>query len=364
MKHNRPALQKWAYRLSRALIAVLWLAHDTGCLLPDVTLKDQDSGSIMQAPDAGRKQSTGADTSSDTGVASSSNSPPAVHGADTSTDAGAASNSNSPPAVNGADTSIGDGTLQLTYSPMYSAFVPEHEAQLPVTLKDTSLRSQGAKFSSSDPTVATVSDTEDGATITVKKAGVVTIVATLDGHSGTAKLTIKPYTNAQWMTGQARFAKSELAIVPKDGAAISAIALIDPTTRNANGACNTCHTAQAKTLKSETTPTQIAGYSDDELITIFTMGKKPERATQTTMIPSFLWGMFHTWRVTDEEKQGLVAFLRTQMPKANPAMIDYGVQACPGTVPSASGMTMLCDNNGKPINLPGTRVDAGVPRTP
>ena len=344
MKPDRPVLHKWAYHVSRSVSVVLWLAHGAGCLLPDVALKeqDQDSGSSTRRTDAGRKESTGADTSRDTGVASNSNSPPA----------------------SGANTSIGDGTLQLTYSPMYSAFVPEHEAQLPVTLKDTSLRTLGAKFSSSDSTVAAVSDTADGATITVMKAGVVTIGATLDGHSGTAKLTIKQYTNAQWLAGQYRYNKSELAIVPKDGAAITAIAITQSGTRNANGACNTCHTAQAKTLKIENTPTQIAGYSDEELIAIFTMGKKPEGSVQKTTVPPFIWGMFHTWTVTDEERQGLVAFLRTQRPKANPATIDYGVQPCSdAAVAPASGMPALCDNDGKPI-ITGTRVDAGVPRTP
>ena len=265
-------------------------------------------------------------------------------------------------------------TLQLTYAPMYSAFIEggAHEAQLPVQLKDTSLRGKGAKFTSSDPSVAVVSDTADGATITVKKDGTTTIKATLEGEgTGAAKLTVKKYTEAQWAAGQARYSKQELAVVAPNGGAINTVTIATPGARNANGACNTCHTAQAKVLKIENGPTQIAGYSDEELITIFTMGRKPEGAAMKSQIPGFFWGMFHSWTVTEDEKQGLLAFLRTQAPKANPAMIDYGVGPCPGAPAPTAGMipTMLCDRDGNPIALPGqgggaTGTDAGAAPKP
>jgi hypothetical protein len=259
--------------------------------------------------------------------------------------------------------SVGSGTLVFKNSPIYSAYVPNREAQVPVTLKDASLRGMGAKFSSSDESIATVTDTPTGGLVTVKKAGTVSILVSLAGETGAAKLTITEFTEAQWMAGQARFSKSELAIKNPTGGAISALLLRDPANRDANGACNTCHTAQAKTLKIENTPTQIAGYSDDELITIFTKGAKPEGATQSSMVPSFAWGSFHTWDATDEEKQGLVAYLRTQAPKDNPAMIDYGIMPCtPGTMGPP-----FCDAEGNPISFAGpggqdagTGTDAGA----
>jgi hypothetical protein len=265
---------------------------------------------------------------------------------------------------------IGNGGLALTYSPMYSAFVEggAHEAQVPVKLKDASLK--GAKFTSSDTSVAVVTDTPEGALITVKKDGTTTISATLGDDSGNARLTVKKYTEAQWKTGSDRFSKSDLAIVPAmPNGAISLLALGQGGTRNANGACNTCHTAQARTLKIENTPLQIAGYSDEELITIFTMGKKPESNTMQTRIPAFAWGMFHAWTVTEEEKQGLIAFLRTQAPKASPATIDYGVKPCPGAmIPANGGIPPLCDNDGNPVMIPGLPgqgggTDAGTPTT-
>lgn len=47
MKHNSPVLRNWAFRVSRSLIVVLGLVHNTGCLLPDVTLRDQDGSTSL-----------------------------------------------------------------------------------------------------------------------------------------------------------------------------------------------------------------------------------------------------------------------------------------------------------------------------
>jgi hypothetical protein len=256
--------------------------------------------------------------------------------------------------------STDNGGLAFVTTPLYSAYVPSHEAQVPIVIKDASRRKMGAKFTSKDPSIATVVDTDDGALVTVKKDGKVVISGSLEGDTGNVTINIKAYTDEQWTTGSNRFSKTDLAIMPKDGSAPSAIALLDSTTRNPNGACNTCHTSQAKTLGIENGPLQIAGYTDDDLITIFTMGKKPDGAKQASMIPSFIWGMFHEWTVTEEEKAGLIAFLRTQTPKAN-GTIDYGVYPCGDAGGMLSQNTPICDKNGKPIMFGGGR-DGGASR--
>jgi hypothetical protein len=236
-----------------------------------------------------------------------------------------------------------------------------------VVIKDTSLRGKGAKFTSSDPATATVEDTNDGATVTIKKAGKVTIKGVLGEDSGSVAINIKGYTQAQWEAGKARFSKTELALVPKNPTdEINLLVLANGGTRNANGACNTCHTAQAKTLNIENNPVQIAGYTDDDIVTIYTMGKKPEGATMKSAIPPFAWGMFHAWTVSPEEKDGLIAYLRTQPLKAN-GVIDYGIYPCNDAGFSASpsgGIPPLCDKKGNPIMIPGlpgsSRSDAGT----
>lgn len=252
-------------------------------------------------------------------------------------------------------TATSSDSLVLTYSPMYSAFIEggAHEAQVPVMLKDSSLRGVGASFSSSDPSIAAVVNTDVGALIAIKKEGFVIITARVGGTTGAAKLTITKYTEAQWQAGRARFAKSELAIVPgTPGGPITLRESGAGGTLNANGACSTCHTAQAQTLKVEVSPKQIGGYSDDELVLIFTKGMKPEALALRTQIPAFAWGRFHSWTVTEDEKQGLVAFLRTQPPKDNPVTIDYGVNPCA----DAGSTGNFCHHDGSPTptsGLPG-----------
>jgi hypothetical protein len=260
-----------------------------------------------------------------------------------------------------ADDDDDTGDLSFVNAPYFSSFVPNHESVVPIQIKDTTLRGMGAKFTSSDTSIATVVDTADGATVTIKKDGKVTIKATLNGMSGSTTVTSKAFTEAQWTTGQGRFSKTDLAIVPKDPTdPVTLLALANGGMLNKTGACTTCHTSQAKTLKIENGPLQTAGYSDDELVTIFTMGKKPDTARTQSMIPAFAWGMFHSWTVTDEEKQGLLAFIRTQTPKPTPNPIDYGVEMCADAGAPMGGIPALCDSTThKPITIPGLNGPAG-----
>jgi len=251
-------------------------------------------------------------------------------------------------------------SLHLTYSPMYSAFVEGHEAQVVVQLASRSLRDKGAKFSSSDPTVAAVSDTPYGATVTVKKGGTVAIKVALGDETGVAQLIVRQYSEAQWEVGQARYTVNEPAIVVRDGGMLNALAVRDPVTRNPAGACATCHGEEAPLLQVQDTPFQTAGYSDPELIAIITMGVKPD-GTPWSAPPSYPYGEAHSWSVTQEEQQGLVAFLRTKAPQVQ-AVSGDGLRSCG---PADAAFT-LCDNRGNPIELPGRDggTDAGAAQTP
>ena len=63
-------------------------------------------------------------------------------------------------------------------------------------------------------------------------------------------------------------------------------------------------------------------------------------------------------QVTEEEKLGLVAFLRTKTPKANPpTAIDAPAFPCADAGPSWK--LVLCDYEGNPIRVPG--LSGGVP---
>lgn len=260
----------------------------------------------------------------------------------------------------------GNGVLNFKYLPMYSAYVEGHLSQLPVTFESPHFRNKGAKFSSSDLTIATVEDTPEGALVTVKRDGKVVIRAALDGDTGAARLIITKYTEALWKLGEARYNASESALAAPDGGVVSVLRIVEPNGRNPIGACLTCHSAAAPFLQIEDTPTQTAGYSDDELIAIFTKGIRPDWVVESPASPSFIWGKNHVWTANEEEQQGLLAYLRTKAPKVMPPVISVSRGPCR----YADGGSALCDNAGEPIAIPagpsgrdaGVTIEAGMPR--
>jgi len=61
------------------------------------------------------------------------------------------------------------------------------------------------------------------------------------------------------------------------------------------------------------------------------MGMKPPGATFHTMIPSFVYTLFHTWEMTDAEKKGVVVYLRSLEPASQGALDFSGVVNRGGT---------------------------------
>jgi hypothetical protein len=105
------------------------------------------------------------------------------------------------------------------------------------------------------------------------------------------------------------------------------------------------------------TPSQTAGYSDAELITIFTEGKKPEGEPQRyTFIPKEYWNMGHRWNVTEEQKKGLVVYLRALAPKG-----QENVDTPPGVKRFLDGGTAVELDDGAIIDLT-SRLDGGTRR--
>jgi len=90
-----------------------------------------------------------------------------------------------------------------------------------------------------------------------------------------------------------------------------------------NASCANCHGTGASFLDVQHTPEQTGGYSDMDLINIFTKGYKPNGSTFHTRIPPQIYQRFHTWAATDAEKTGLVCYLRSMMPMAQ-GPYDFG----------------------------------------
>jgi hypothetical protein len=256
----------------------------------------------------------------------------------------------------GGDPTGAAGDLKLLFAPMYSAFEPTHKYQIPVIIDGQT----GAKFEASDPSKVDVENTATGATLTMKAAGTVTITATLGSEKGTSLLTITETTAADWEKGNARY-NSGVDALPTDGGSVTVANFL--TSRDAKGACTTCHSKTAKLFMIEHTPQQTGGFSDSELVTIFTMGSKPDNARQRTNLPEFLWGSGHRWTVEEGDQKGLITYLRSLAP-ATQGEFDYGIRR------GADGG--LIDRDGNPLRPPGRgRGDGGTgprrdggPRTP
>ena len=82
-------------------------------------------------------------------------------------------------------------------------------------------------------------------------------------------------------------------------------------------------------LTIEHTPTQTAGYSNEQLVNIFTTGAKPAGGTfnspflRSAPMPDCIYAAFHTWEMTDDEKKGIIWKLRSIAPKVQEE-IDFG----------------------------------------
>jgi hypothetical protein len=101
-------------------------------------------------------------------------------------------------------------------------------------------------------------------------------------------------------------------------AVLDAVLRDDPDGREA--ACTSCHgdTATSGPFKTVShTPMQTAGFSDAELIQIFTMGVLPEDAYfDDTIVPRQQWSQFHRWTMTAEQATAMVTYLRSLTPES------------------------------------------------
>ena len=128
--------------------------------------------------------------------------------------------------------------------------------------------------------------------VNAQGAGTVTLRASLGSDFTTSMLTVTESTPALWEAGRRRYiegAKLRNDIPTKDLA------------------CTNCHGEDK--LDVDHTPARTGGYTDEELITIFTEGRKPEGVPQRVVPDAEAWRAIHQWSVTEEEKIGMVWFL-------------------------------------------------------
>jgi len=118
-----------------------------------------------------------------------------------------------------------------------------------------------------------------------------------------------------------------MAGMPPAGGGMGGFPMIDlRSIIPANTSCAMCHNnmgGSALALTVEHTPLQTGGYSDEDLIQIFTQGQKPMGAKFNSpilnMFPeqfaTMIYTTLHTWEIPPEVERGIVYKLRSITPK-------------------------------------------------
>ena len=260
----------------------------------------------------------------------------------------------------------------VVFSPMYSAFDGMHTYTLPAMINPGALDQTGtdpvmaesvqwavdAKMVSKDPY-----DAVPGAVLlTTLAAGNTVVTATAKTKSGrtvkgTSMLHITQGSPEDWTAGDARYNNNVMIDImgigmgmapaagaggaPPAGAAgaggggaanpcglpmgFDLRALVP-----ANASCANCHN-NSMGITVEHSPQQTAGYSDEQLEDIFSMGMKPNGVFTSTLLnnpflmsnPTLqlcIYKELHTWDIADEVKKGIVLKLRSITPAPQPAI--------------------------------------------
>lgn len=269
----------------------------------------------------------------------------------------------------GAAGGAGGTALTIAFSPMYSAFDGNaHDFKVPVKVTPNgklTVKTEPEGYVSSEPSA-------DGVMLTTRKAGTAKVIITDDkGNTGSAMITITQNDATDVDIGKERYTSgSDPFILPEGGFPMpeggfpgipegglgeggirglfgeGGVRLPEGglgnfgIMRNDMAACTFCHVPDgqmaangvAAQIDVEHTPQQTAGYSDEDLINIFTMAKKPAGAGYRIvngggLLPDAaaqrIYEGFHKWSVAPETQKALVAYLRSLTPKAQ-ANIDFG----------------------------------------
>ena len=160
-------------------------------------------------------------------------------------------------------------------------------------------------FKNAGPVTVTVDDmslvsvvkmSSDNTKITYKaeKAGTTMVHAMAGGQTVSAPLTIAMYTPELNAAGKKRYTMGP----DKD-----------------NPACQECHGAGKG---PDHTPSEIDADIDEDIVNTYVTGKDPEGRPVGEEFMQLLKGYKHMWKITDEEKKGLVVYLRSLPPTGYP----------------------------------------------
>jgi hypothetical protein len=220
---------------------------------------------------------------------------------------------------------------------MYSAYVSDdnnaHSFQLPAFVKgqDNSKVTWGV----SEPSAVTcqIDPSTQGIMMTVQKAGSVTIVAQAGSQCGQSTLNVTAAMDEQWQRGNSRYNST----VPLYSGCIGLGHRFPDGGKSAcptqGPACAACHGATPPKnpifRDIAHTPTQTAGFSDQDLINIVVNGQVPEGGYFDPSIINYpSWQLFHQWSdIQGADQEGMVVYLRSLTPSPQTGMaVDSGTE--------------------------------------
>jgi hypothetical protein len=244
----------------------------------------------------------------------------------------AACSDKSPSSAGGASPVASDRTtafcakkdLQIFFSPMYSAYDGMHTFKVPAMVGN--IDPAAITWSASDPAMVDFENDPalGGVSIAVHKAGEVVIIAKGEDKCGASLLKISQATPEDWMVGSQRY-NNGIKLVGDVGRG----RMTPDAAPMTDVACTNCHgdTATAGPYKTVAhTPQQTGGFSDEDLIGIFTKGTVPIGGYFDDSFISYdRWRSFHNWQMSPEEAKGVVVYLRSLTPQAQGGMRgDFG----------------------------------------
>ncbi|HTU60509.1 MAG TPA: hypothetical protein VMF89_18790 [Polyangiales bacterium] len=233
----------------------------------------------------------------------------------------------------------------IAFKPMYSAYDGVHRYQLtpsvpraaddatdpvdPTTVKWT----VDSTYVSIDP----FPDLPLGVKLTTKRAGLTLVTVEATTRAGVrvrdeARLAITAVSPEAWEAGDQRFnVGTQVTWSPACSAPDElSFCMLPCATWNElpkTSACASCHNSTSSSpFVIEYTPTQTAGLSDDQLLSLFTQGARPNYTgfdsalLQEAEEPRCLFSSFHVWEIDDVAARGVIAQLRAIPPRAIEAL--------------------------------------------
>jgi hypothetical protein len=197
---------------------------------------------------------------------------------------------------------------------MNSAYDGVHRFQIPAVVNG--INPDAITWSASDPSMVDMQDTDDGVMITMRKAGTTNIIATAGTLCGTSLLTITQASPDDWTAGNARY--NDGIVLPPGGRPGGGGGGDGGVSQRTMAACTNCHGDTATNGQFRTvahTPQQTGGFTDSQLIDIFTKGMVPAGGYfDESIVSKTAWSAFHRWDMTAAEAKGMVVYLRALTP--------------------------------------------------